>query len=92
MSEESMWIERAQSAEARLATLEDQYKPMKQRIQEFKNAFGVREDGEGKIHIDFEKFATALGIEQALELRKIIDETYNISGEAGEKPRVRLHA
>lgn len=90
MADESYWVDRAQSAEARLKTVEDQYKPAIERVQQFKTNFGVRERADGSLRIDFDKFAAALGIEQALELRRIIDETYQISGAAGEKPRIRL--
>lgn len=90
MSSESHWIERAQSAEARLATMEQSMKPALERVREFKAAFGVKERSDGTLIIDFDKFATALGAEGALELRRIIDEKYQITGAAGEKPRMRV--
>lgn len=90
MSDESVWIERAQSAEARIKTLEDQYRPMKERVQAFKANFGVKERSDGSIVVDFEKFVANLPLEQALELRAVIDEHHRISGAPGEKPKVRL--
>ena len=35
---------------------------------------------------------TELPPEQAIELRRVIDDQYRVSGAAGEKPRVRLAA
>lgn len=84
------WIERAQSAEAKLAAMKEAHEQAVSRVQDFKANFGVREKQSGEIDIDFEKFANNLGIESALELRKIIDEVYQIRGAAGEKPRLRL--
>lgn len=92
MSDESMWIERAQSAEARLKTLEDQYKPALERVKAFKANFGVKERGDGTISIDFEKMVANLGMEASIELRGVIDQTYGISGEPGEKPKVKVRA
>ena len=74
----------------KLRTLEDQYKPMKERIQTFKMNFGVKEKSDGEITIDYDKFTKALGMEGALELRKVIDETYNVTGDAGKKPHIKL--
>ena len=90
MSEESHWIERAQSAEAKLKTLEEAHKPALERIKDFKANFGVRERDNGEIVIDFDKFVERLGPEACLELRMIIDEKYLISGEPGEKPKLKV--
>ena len=90
MSEESMWIERAQSAEAKINTMKQAYEPALERVKQFKANFGVKERGNGELVIDYDKFVERLGMEGALELRKIIDEKYNISGEPGRKPHVRL--
>jgi hypothetical protein len=89
---ESYWIERAQSAEAKLAALKDNYQPALERVKVFKANFGVREHSNGTIDIDFDKLVTRLGIESCLELRRVIDEKYNISGEAGQKPKIRVPA
>ena len=90
--DESYWINRAQSAEAKLATLESNTGPMKEKIQNFKLNWGIKEKGDGSWDIDFDKFVERLGMEQALGLREIIDEKYRISGAAGEKPKVRVNA
>ena len=90
MSEESVWIEKAQSAEAKLATLKQAYEPALERVKQFKANFGVKERDNGELVINYEKFVERLGMEGALELRKIIDEKYNITGEPGKKPHVRL--
>lgn len=87
---ESEWIHRAQSAESRLNTLEESVKPMKEKIQRFKSDWGIREMPNGAYDIDFDKFADNLGTEQALVLRAIIDEKYQIRGNPGEKPRIRV--
>ena len=88
--EESVWIEKAQSCEARLATLKQAYEPALERVKQFKANFGIKERGNGELVIDYDKFVERLGMEGALELRKIIDEKYNITGEPGKKPHVRL--
>ena len=90
MADESHWIERAQSCEAREKTMKDAYGPAIERVKQFKANFGVKERSDGQIDVDFEKFAEGIGIEGALELRRIIDEKYGISGEPGEKPHVRV--
>ena len=86
------WIDRAQSAETQLATLKQAMQPALERVKDFKKNFGVKEKSDGEIVIDFDKLVGRLGLESALELRSIIDEKYQISGAAGEKPRVRLSA
>lgn len=90
MSDESIWIEKAQSAEARIKTLEDAYRPALERVKEFKTNFGIRERSNGEIEIDFVKFVERLGVTSALELRKVIDETYHVSGAPGEKPHLKV--
>lgn len=92
MSDESEWIHRAQTAEAQLQTERQASEAARERIKEFKANFGVKERADGTITIDYEKFAAALGVEQALELRGVIDQTYSITGEAGEKPKIRVKA
>lgn len=74
--DESMWIERAQTAEAKLKTLKDAYEPALDRVKQFKANFGIKERDNGEISIDFTKFANRLGKEQATELKRVIDEVY----------------
>ncbi len=89
---ESQWIDRAQSAEAKLSTMEQNHKLSIDRVKQFKANFGVRERDNGEIDIDFQKLVERLSIGDALELRRIIDEIYSITGEAGEKPHIRMPA
>ena len=71
-----MWIERAQSAEAKLNTLRQAQGAAIDRVKDFKANFGIRECDNGEIVIDFSKFVERLGAESSAELRKIIDEKY----------------
>ena len=92
MSDESMWIERAQSAEASLTTCRGQIDRVKEKLRGMMELLGGRERADGTIDIDFGKLVANLSLEHALELRAAIDERHRISGAAGEKPRVRLSA
>ena len=76
MSDESVWIDRAQSAEAKLKSLQQAYEPALERVKAFKANFGVKERANGEIDIDFVKLVKNLGRENAMELRRIIDEYY----------------
>ena len=90
---EDFWRNRAESAEAKLNTLKEQIDPALERIRNFKRNYGFTESmADGTIKIKYDKFVLAIGIDGALELRAIIDETYMISGEAGDKPKVRIAA
>lgn len=91
MSEQE-WMERAQSAEAKLSTQRQAHEAAMERYKTFKANFGVKERGDGTIVIDFEKLVEKLGVESCLELRRVIDEKWNISGAPGEKPRIRVAA
>lgn len=86
---ESYWVDRAQSAEAKLNTLKEAYEPALDRVKQFKTNFGVREKSDGTIEVNFDVFVERLGEEAALELRTIIDEKYSINGVAGEKSHIR---
>jgi hypothetical protein len=77
-------------ARAQLETYKQAVGPMKERIQQFKTNFGVRERNDGSLEVDYDRFSDAIGVEGALELRGIIDEKYSIQGAAGEKPRIRV--
>lgn len=74
-----VWMERAQSAEAQLLTQKEALGGAIERIKEFKTNFGIREKQDGVIEIDFDKFVKNIGLESALELIKVIDETYQIT-------------
>ena len=73
---ESMWIERAQSAEAKLKTLKDAFEPALERVKTFKANFGIKERDNGQISIDFVKFVKNLGQDAAMELMVVIEEEY----------------
>jgi hypothetical protein len=80
MSDESFWVERAQSAEAKLSSLKQASEQALERIKNFKANFGVKERANGEIDIDFPKFVERLGEASAIELRRIIDERYRSGG------------
>ena len=92
MSDESMWIERCQTAEAKLNTLQEASGAAIEKVQHFKSNFGIKERQDGEIVIDFDKFVERLGLKGSLELRAIIDEQYNITGEPGKKPHLTIVA
>jgi hypothetical protein len=76
MSDESIWIDRAQSAEAKLATLKQSLALSLDRVKTFKSNFGLKERDNGEIVIDFDKFIERLGPENALALKDIIEKRY----------------
>lgn len=92
MSDESFWVERAQSAETKLATLQANVDRVKDDAKQILDLFGARKAPDGTFSINFDKLAKNLGLEQAMELRGIIDTTYNVVGEPGDKPRIKLSA
>ena len=77
ISEESAWISRAQSAEAKNSTLKQALESAVERIKVFKSNFGLKERDNGEIVIDFDKFADRLGRENALLLKAIIEKKYD---------------
>lgn len=90
--EDNTLISQLQAAQAKIETMKQAYEPAIEKIQAFKTAFGVKERSDGAIEIDYDKFVQNLGVEAALELRLVIDETYQISGGPGKKPRVKVAA
>ena len=89
---DSFLLNRAESAEAKFGTLKANMDAVIDRVKQFKANFGIRERSDGSIIIDFEKMVDRLGPAACLELRTIIDDKYNISGAAGEKPRMKVKA
>ena len=75
---ESMWMERAQSAEAKLITQKESLGSAIERVKEFKTNFGIREKQGGVIEINIDKFVENIGPASSLELRKIINEKYPV--------------
>ena len=86
MEEIGYWTERAQSAEAKLATLKQAYEPALERVKQFKANFGIRERDNGELVIDYEKFVERLGAQGALDLRAVIDEKYQVTKKPAKKP------
>jgi len=71
-----MWIDRAQSAEAREKTLRDQMEPMKNKLRDVKAALCAKERSDGSFAIDFKALVDKLPPDQARELRQVIDEKH----------------
>ena len=89
---EADYLFRAQSAESRIGTLEQANTQLKEKLRNITELFGVRTSFGGEMQIDYGKLVESLGIEQAIELRKVIDEQYRISGGFGEKPKIKVSA
>ena len=92
MSDESIWIEKAQSAEAQNATLRDNMDRIKEDARRILDTFGARKNSDGSFSIDFDKLVANLGMEQCMELRHVIDTHWQVSGQPGDKPRIKLSA
>lgn len=90
MSDDSHWIERAQSAEAKLATAQAGGDRLKEKLRSMMETLCARELSDGTIDIDFEALVRKLSTEHALVLRGMIDEHHRISGPPGAKPRLKL--
>ena len=86
------WIERAQSAETKLKTCQEQTERMKEKLRGIMETLGAKERSSGAIDIDFDALAERLSLEHALELRAAIDRRHRIKGEAGAKPRLVISA
>lgn len=89
---EKEWMERAQSAEAKLTTCQGAQEALKEEVRTVRETFGARKRSDGSYEINYDAFVERLGLEAALQVRAIIDEKYQISGAAGAKPRVRMPA
>ena len=92
MADDSHWIERAQSAEARLTTAEANTNLVKEKFRNMMATLGARERGDGTVDIDFAALVDRLSPEHALELRAAIDEKHRISGDPGAKPKITVAA
>lgn len=90
MADESYWVDQAQTWQAKYTTLESQLAPLKEKARVIKEALCAQEKSDGSFDIDFEALVTRLGAEGALELRNTIDSVYSVSGEPGQKPRVKV--
>jgi len=89
---EQMWMERAQSAEAKLTTCQQNQDRIKEKHRGLMETLGAKERSDGSIDIDFDALAQRLSIEHALELRAAIDQHHRISGAPGAKPRISVTA
>ena len=87
---ETMWRERAQTAEATISTLRNQINPLREEARSTKDALCAKRRNDGSFDINFDKLVEKLGGEACLQLRAIIDERWKISGEAGAKPRMKV--
>lgn len=90
MSEDSHWIERAQSAEARYNTLSEQMERVKEDAKVVLQLFAARKRQNGSYDINFDKLVDQLGLEKSMELRAVIDQRWRVSGAPGEKPHIKL--
>jgi hypothetical protein len=73
---DSYYLERAQSAEAKYATLQNSVERIKQDARDVLECFSARKKSDGTFDIDYEKFIERLGRDACLELKKVIDEQY----------------
>ena len=88
-------LNRAETAEAKLGTLKANIDALKERVQQFKANFGIRERSDGSIVVDFDKFVKRLGPEASLELRSIIDDKYAIRPSRSRRhlnPQIHINA
>lgn len=92
MADESFWINRAQSAETKLSTAQEQIERVKEKLRDIMETLCARERSDGTIDIDFDALVQKFSLEHALALRTAIDRHHGISGAAGEKPRIRVAA
>ncbi|KKK64372.1 hypothetical protein LCGC14_2984880 [marine sediment metagenome] len=94
-SGDSFLLNRAEAAEAKLGTLKANIDALKDRVQQFKANFGVREKSDGSIDIDFEKMVDRLGPEASLELKSVIDDKYAIRSSRPRRhldPQIHMNA
>jgi len=76
MSEDSFWIERAQTAEASLASLKAGIDDIRADARCILETFCARKNKDGSFDIDFEKFIKSIGEESSLSLGEIINDRY----------------
>ncbi len=91
-TDEQFLLNRAETAEAKLGTLKANIDALKERVQQFKANFGIREKSDGSIDIDFDKMVDRLGLEASLELKSVIEGKYAVRRRRHLKPTVRMNA
>lgn len=89
---DSRLLERAQTAEAIANTAKAALAPLKNEVRQIKETFGIRKRGNGAYQVGYDVLVKAIGLEGYMELRAIGDQHWNVSGDVGEKPRVRIRA
>jgi len=77
MQDESFWVEKAQSLEAKFNTLQQSVERVKEDAKFVLETFSARKKSDGTFDIDFEKFVEKIGRETALGLKRMIDERYS---------------
>ena len=88
--DESQWIERAQTAEARYETCRQQQERVIEDSRSVLDTLCAKKRSDGTIDIDFDALVQKLSTEHALEFRAAIDQPHRISGAPGEKPRISI--
>lgn len=76
MQDDSYWVDRCQSAEARLNTLQQAQDRIKEDAVFILDTFAARKKSDGSFDIDYQKFIENIGEESAMELIDIIYEQY----------------
>lgn len=76
MQDESFWIEKAQTAEAKFNTLQQSVDRIREDARNVLETFSARKKPDGSFDIDYKKFVERLGKEGAMELKRVIDEQY----------------
>lgn len=89
---ENELLEQVNSLKTKIATMEGQIEPLKEKTRHIRETLCAREVSGGGFEIDFNALADRLGLEGAMEMRAAIDERWKVSGGAGEKPRIRVQA
>jgi len=82
---EVVWMERAQSCEARLSTMKDQQDRLKEDAQYILETFGARKKQDGSFDINYQKFVDMLGPEQAKAVSGMIEMTYGAKQDGSVK-------
>ena len=88
--DESQWIERAQTAEARYETCRQQQDRVIEDSRNVLDTLCAKKRSDGTIDIDFDALVQKLTPEHALEFRAAIDQHHRISGAPGDKPRISI--
>lgn len=78
------------SLSIKLQTLQAQTDRITQKCADLREMVCAREHSNGTLTLNFDALAERLGPVACLELRAAIDARWNISGEAGQKPRMRV--